>query len=261
MAAPKTLRLRADFDEWFPQGLFLVGEITPVMEYQSQEDRARNRPARPRTDEVTGLPLFRGTFADPAAEKERDKSVTVEFACTDQPVPLEAVAGLPFRSVVLDETTVAPRAEVSRTSQMDHLDDPGHRHETTPHSLDQRERSRKTGSGQIRHRPGRHDEEDRSMTSPNVPATPPTDPNPPRPVTRSEQKVPDQGDHHARHGRRKTIPATCERHRGPIGFTNLQVTQRDNNIVLDPHVDGSCVIYLNQDGATELRDTLTEWLG
>jgi hypothetical protein len=113
MAAPKNLRLRAEFDEWFPQGLFLVGEITAVMEYQSQEDRARNRPVRPRIDEGSGLPLFRGTFADPAAEKERDKSVTVEFACAHQPVPPEAVAGLPFRPVVLDEMTVAPRAEVS----------------------------------------------------------------------------------------------------------------------------------------------------
>lgn len=113
MAAPKNIRLNADFDEWFPQGLFLVGEITAVMEYQSQEDRARNRPARPRIDELTGLPLFRGTFADPAAEKERDKSVTVEFACAHQPVPPDAMAGLPFRPVVLDGMTVAPRAEAS----------------------------------------------------------------------------------------------------------------------------------------------------
>jgi hypothetical protein len=113
MAAPKNIRLKAEFDEWFPQGLFLVGEITAVMEYQSQEDRARNRPVRPRIDEVSGLPLFRGTFADPAAEKERDKSVTVEFACAHQPVPPEAVAGLPFRPVELDGMTVAPRAEVA----------------------------------------------------------------------------------------------------------------------------------------------------
>ena len=113
MAAPKNLRLRAEFDEWFPQGLFLVGEIAAVMEYQSQEDRARNRPVRPRIDEASGLPLFRGTFADPGAEKERDKSVMVEFACAHQPVPPEAVAGLPFRPVVLEEMTVAPRAEVS----------------------------------------------------------------------------------------------------------------------------------------------------
>jgi hypothetical protein len=64
MGAPKYARFLVDFDEWFPQGLYLVGEITPVREYQSQEDKARNRPVRPRVDEVTGRPLFRGTFAD-----------------------------------------------------------------------------------------------------------------------------------------------------------------------------------------------------
>ena len=113
MAAPKHVRLTADCDEWFPQGLFLVGEIQPVMEYQSQEDRARNRPARPRFDEVSGVPLFRGTFADPAADKDREKSVTVEFACASQPVRPEPIAGMPFRPVVLEGMTVQPRAEIS----------------------------------------------------------------------------------------------------------------------------------------------------
>lgn len=113
MAVPKHIRLKADFDEWFPQGLYLVGEIAPVTEYQSQEDRARNRPVRPRIDEVTGFPLHRGTFADPSADKDRDKSVTVEFACAHQPVPPQPVAGAPFRPVVLDGMTVAPRAETS----------------------------------------------------------------------------------------------------------------------------------------------------
>ena len=61
--------------------------------------------------------------------------------------------------------------------------------------------------------------------------------------------------------RRRAIPATCELHRGPVGFTNLLVSKRDRTIVLDPHVTGSCVISLDEDGATTLRDTLTEWLG
>jgi hypothetical protein len=64
-------------------------------------------------DEVSGLPLFRGTFADPAAEKDREKSVTVEFACAHQPVPPPSVPGVPFRPVVLEGMTVAPRAEAS----------------------------------------------------------------------------------------------------------------------------------------------------
>jgi hypothetical protein len=113
MGAPRYARFSVGFDEWYPQGLYLVGEITPVSEYQSLVDRARNRPVRPRLDEMTGHPLFRGTFADPSAEKDREKSFTVEFACAHQPVPPEAVAGLPFRPVVLDGMTVQPRAETS----------------------------------------------------------------------------------------------------------------------------------------------------
>jgi hypothetical protein len=106
-------RFSVSFDEMFAQGLYLVGEIVPVTEYQSQEDRARNRPVRPRTDEATGLPLFRGTFADPSAVKDREKSITVEFAAKVQPVPPEQVAGMPFRPVVLEGLTVQPRAETS----------------------------------------------------------------------------------------------------------------------------------------------------
>jgi hypothetical protein len=113
VGAPKKIQLKADFDEWFPQGLYLVGEIQAVTEYQSAEDRARNRSVRLRVDEVSGLPLFRGTFADPSAEKDREKSVTVEFACPHQPVPPAAVPGVPFRPVVLEGMTVAPRAEAS----------------------------------------------------------------------------------------------------------------------------------------------------
>lgn len=98
------------------------------------------------------------------------------------------------------------------------------------------------------------------MTNPDTPARPPADSDPPLPVPGPVPGVPHQG-HHPRSGRRKMIPASCELHRGPIGFTNLLVSKRDGTIVLDPHVDGSCVIYLDQDGATELCDTLTEWLG
>jgi hypothetical protein len=61
MGAPRNPRFAVQFDEWFPQGLYLVGEIAPLTEYQSQEDKARNRPVRPRIDEATGKPLFRAT--------------------------------------------------------------------------------------------------------------------------------------------------------------------------------------------------------
>lgn len=113
MAIPRGHRFEVPFEVMFPQGAYLVGEIQPVTEYQSADERARNRPVRPRIDEATGLRLFKGTIADPSAEKDRDKSITVEFAAEVQPVPPAAVAGMPFRPVVLEGLTVQPRAEAS----------------------------------------------------------------------------------------------------------------------------------------------------
>lgn len=60
---------------------------------------------------------------------------------------------------------------------------------------------------------------------------------------------------------RRVIHASCTLHRGPVGFTNLVVSKRGGKIQLDPHVTGSCVITLDEDGAGALRDALTEWLG
>lgn len=113
MAVPYGTRFAVDFDLVFPQGAYIVGEVVPVTEYQSQEDKARSRPVRPRIDEATGLPIFKVTVADPSAEKDRDKSITVEIAAKVQPVPPSAVGNLPFRPVILEGLTVQPRAEAS----------------------------------------------------------------------------------------------------------------------------------------------------
>jgi hypothetical protein len=79
-------------------------------------------------------------------------------------------------------------------------------------------------------------------------------------TTERNTSVPDQGDHPT--GRcRKTIPATCQLDRGPVEYANLMVSKRDGTIILDPQVTGSCVISLDEHGATTLRDLLTEWLG
>jgi hypothetical protein len=61
--------------------------------------------------------------------------------------------------------------------------------------------------------------------------------------------------------RRKAIPATCGLHRGPAGYANFLVSMQGGTIVLDPHVTGSCVIALDEEGAKTLRNILTEWLG
>jgi hypothetical protein len=60
---------------------------------------------------------------------------------------------------------------------------------------------------------------------------------------------------------RRVIDVHCSQHGGPRGFTNLAATKRDDLIELDPHVTGGCVIILDEKAATELFDTLEEWLG
>lgn len=60
---------------------------------------------------------------------------------------------------------------------------------------------------------------------------------------------------------RHAIPAHCTTHGGTPGFTNLLMSKRDRTIVLDPHATGVCVITLDEDGATAMRDVLIEWLG
>jgi hypothetical protein len=60
---------------------------------------------------------------------------------------------------------------------------------------------------------------------------------------------------------RKVIHATCTKHGGARGFTNLVLTKRGGVIELDPHATGACVLRLDEAAATAVRDQLTEWLG
>jgi hypothetical protein len=62
-------------------------------------------------------------------------------------------------------------------------------------------------------------------------------------------------------GTRKVIHATCTKHGGSRGFTNVVLTKRGGEIELDPHVTGSCVLTFDEDAASAVRDQLTEWLG
>jgi hypothetical protein len=68
---------------------------------------------------------------------------------------------------------------------------------------------------------------------------------------------------HEAHGHRphdRTISTTCQIH-GSRGFCNLRVSKVNGEIVLNPHVDGSCVLSLDSTAATQLFDILGEWLG
>jgi hypothetical protein len=60
---------------------------------------------------------------------------------------------------------------------------------------------------------------------------------------------------------RRVVHVSCSTHGGPAGFTNLVLRKLDGEIELDPHATGACVIRLDEDAATAVRDQLSEWLG
>ncbi len=63
------------------------------------------------------------------------------------------------------------------------------------------------------------------------------------------------------HGRpERTFPITCQIH-GCRGYCNLRVSMLNGEIVLNPHIDGSCALRLDRTAATQLFDALKEWLG
>lgn len=61
--------------------------------------------------------------------------------------------------------------------------------------------------------------------------------------------------------RRTVIHVTCSTHGGARGFANLVVSKRNGEIVMDPHVTGSCVLIFGEPAASQLFDVLGEWLG
>ncbi|GAA3880260.1 hypothetical protein GCM10022243_51070 [Saccharothrix violaceirubra] len=112
MAVPYGTRFAAAFDQVFPMGALMVGEVAPDMEYLSAEDKARGKHAKQRVDERTGKRQWKVVVTDPSAEKERDASVTVTLLADVQPVPPDSVQvmpGIEVRPIAFDGLTVEPR--------------------------------------------------------------------------------------------------------------------------------------------------------
>ena len=96
--------LPVGFDQVFPHGAFVTGEVEPVRDF----DAKGSAPAQKR-DKGTGLPMWQVSVhdADPAA-RGAAKSVKVVLLDERQPVPPPALDGLPFRPVEFDGLTVTP---------------------------------------------------------------------------------------------------------------------------------------------------------
>jgi hypothetical protein len=98
------------FDDAFPMGLFLLGEIAPVTEFSTD----RNAPKRQRLDldaegNGTGKRLWKGTVTDPAAANAKQASFDVVFVADVQPVPAAPEIARGMRPVELEGLQVKPK--------------------------------------------------------------------------------------------------------------------------------------------------------
>ncbi|WP_459721192.1 hypothetical protein [Actinophytocola sp. KF-1] len=109
MTIRRGFRFPVEFADAFPRGLVMVGEVQPDMEFQSQDERARNRPVRQRVDEVTGLRQWKVMVTDPDEEKAKRASFEVTLLAEVQPVPTtsEVIPGM--RPIELEGLTAEPR--------------------------------------------------------------------------------------------------------------------------------------------------------
>src|SRR5919107_252917 len=94
---------KVDFGDLFPHGLGVVGAVAPLVDFDAST-KERKIQAR---DKDTGLPVWTVDVMD-FDPQARDRTFKVKFATPVQPVPPEALEGLPVRPVILEGVTVTP---------------------------------------------------------------------------------------------------------------------------------------------------------
>ena len=105
MAMPR--RINVKFSEAFPNGAYVVGEVTPVLDFNAGKRPDGSMPQK--HDEDTGMPIWTVPVldADPEARKN-EKTVNVKILAPHQPVPPANEAGLPFVPVEFVELVAVP---------------------------------------------------------------------------------------------------------------------------------------------------------
>lgn len=98
-------KFKVNHGDVFPHGAYVVGEVEPVRDF---ERSTRERPVQA-TDKETGQLVWSVSVLDPDPDARKDaKTVNVKISAPHQPVPPEAIAGMPFRPVEFDGLTVTP---------------------------------------------------------------------------------------------------------------------------------------------------------
>src|SRR5262245_40619885 len=90
-------------EDVFSHGCFVVGEVQPMRDF----DRSTKDQAVQAVDRDTGELVWTVDVVD-ADPEARERTVRVKLLAPVQPVPPEAVAGMPFRPVVFEGLTATP---------------------------------------------------------------------------------------------------------------------------------------------------------
>ncbi|PZS36811.1 MAG: hypothetical protein DLM62_21380 [Pseudonocardiales bacterium] len=109
MAIARGHRFAIEFDGAFPQGLVLIGDVTPDNEYQTREDKAAGRPVRQKIDPLTGQRQWKATVTDPDEPNAKRTSFEITFVAEVQPVPTTGEVLPGMRPITLEGLTAEPR--------------------------------------------------------------------------------------------------------------------------------------------------------
>ena len=94
---------KVECGEVFPYGLGVVGGVTALVDF----DRSTKETKVQQLDKDSGLPVWTVDVMDFDPEA-RERTFKVKIVAPVQPVPPEAVGGLPVRPVQLEGLTVTP---------------------------------------------------------------------------------------------------------------------------------------------------------
>ena len=109
MAIPRGHQFAIQFHSAFPQGLVLIGDVTPDNEYQTREDKTAGRPVRQKIDNTTGKRQWKATVTDPDEPNAKRASFEITFIADVQPVPTTTEVLPGMRPIELDGLTAEPR--------------------------------------------------------------------------------------------------------------------------------------------------------
>ncbi|WP_067839585.1 hypothetical protein [Nocardia lijiangensis] len=96
--------------EAWPKGLYLMGEIAPVLEFSSDRNAKKRQEVDLNEDGTgTGKRLWKGTVSDPTAMGAKNSSFDVVFVADVQPVPAAAEIAPGITPIELEGAMVKPR--------------------------------------------------------------------------------------------------------------------------------------------------------